>query len=232
MKFRIKTITAIVWALGLAACAHVAGGTTGEAISQEEKDQEIFLSLVSSINDSGKSQAALAFLDDYLSRYPDDERALLLKADALVKNRELEAAAEIYQGLLANGVSPRAEVGLGRVKAAQARWREAASHLRIAYRHSPSDPELLNDLGYALLQVSDTEQGYRMLARAYELRPTDEVIRNNFILSAARTGRTKQVDAVLRSVDNVERVKLGLFLRQWTAQGDARQAEPTFSDDH
>jgi Flp pilus assembly protein TadD len=207
-----------VFSLVLTACAHTDGAVTSQSGATAEQDRDVYLSLVSAIEGGGKPQAALAFLDEYLVRYPNDDRALLLRGDAYFKSGQLDAAAKTYQGLLAKGSSPAAEFGLGRVKAAQGDWSAAVSYLGLAYRHSPADPNVLNDYGYALLEVSQAEQAYQLLGRAYELRPNDQIIRNNFVLAAERSGRTGRVEDIVRQLDRTDQATLRDFIDKWSAQ--------------
>ena len=228
MKVYRSLFTSAVFSLLLTACAHMDGSTSGRSASTPAQDRDVYLSLVSAIDDGGKPQAALAFLDDYLARYPNDDRALLLKGDAYFKSGQLSAAAKTYQALLAKGSSPAAEFGLGRAKAAQGDWSGAITYLSLAYQHSPANPKVLNDYGYALLEVSKTEQAYQLLGRAHELRPDDPIIRNNFVLAADRSGRTDRVDEVMRKLDRADQVRLRAFVNKWSAQtggSDAGQGQ-------
>jgi tight adherence protein D len=201
----------------LTGCAHMDGATPDQAASTPEQDRDVYLSLVSAIEDGGKPQAALAFLDEYLARYPGDQRALLLKGDAYFKNGQWDLAAKTYQALLVKGNSPAAEFGLGRAKAALGDWSGAVSCLSRAYQHSPADPNVLNDYGYALLENSQAEQAYQLLGRAYELRPNDQIIRNNFVLAADRSGRTDRVEEIIRKLDRSDQTTLRAFIDKWSA---------------
>ena len=233
MKAPLHVILAATFGLLLAACAHTGGEPTIQPGSTAQQDRGVYLSLVSAIIDGGKPQAALAFLDDYLTRYPDDQRARLLKGDAYFKSGQMDAAGKIYQALLSKGSLPAAELGLGRVKAAQGDWSDAVTYLRLAYQHSPADPKILNDYGYALLKVADVGRAYGLLGRAYELRPNDQIIRNNFVLAAAKAGQEARVEAVLRKLDDADQARLKAFVGEWEWQSTTAvpQATPSVSED-
>jgi len=192
--------------LPLAAC--VPGGAPRTI--PPDADRDVFLTLVASISDGGKPRAALAYLDDYLGRYPDDARARLLKAEALTRTGNLTGAAMLYHAL---PLVPEARAGLARVAALQGQWRAAVTQFAAAYADMPSDPRLLNDYGYALLMTGQPGQAHTLLARAHELQPEDQRIRANYLLAAARAGRDADVDKTLAALKPGERRRLEAFLR-------------------
>src|SRR5690606_11858670 len=133
-------------ALALAACMPGAPPQTGSTLPPDA-DRDVFLTLAASISDGGKPQAALAYLDDYLLRYPGDPRALLLKAEALSRSGDLATAGDLYKSLLASTPNPEAMAGLARVAARQGRWPEAVNQFAESYGYMPSNMALLNDYG-------------------------------------------------------------------------------------
>lgn len=210
-----KLLSAALTILLLAACLPQDGARTGAILPPPEADRDVFLTLVASISRGGKPQAALAYLDDYLMRYPDDRRALLLKADSLAMTGDLEIAKTVYTGLAAEARMPEALAGLGRVAARQGRWDAAATWFADAHRHIPSDPALLNDYGYALLRTGQARPAFDLLARAHDLMPEDARIRTNFLIAARATGRGPDVERILAPMPEAERQRIRLFIRNW-----------------
>jgi len=209
-----RYLIALCAVLGLSACVPGAAPQT-DATLPAEADRDVFLTLAASIAEGGKPQAALAYLDDYLIRYPDDDRALLLKADCLARTGHPNEAKNIYERLAARTASPPAVAGLGRIAAGKGDWATAAGRFAQAYGQTPSDPRLLNDYGYALLMTGHPGQAFTVLARAHELKPGDPFIRTNFLLAAQALGRRGDISKTLAPLSAPERQRLLAFLETW-----------------
>src|SRR3546814_19934039 len=84
----------------LTGCAtlHVTSGPPSETLDQARL-RALYLDVIRKLNADGKSHAALAYLDDYDSRFSDDQSARLLRADCLLGAGLLQKEAGIYMTL-------------------------------------------------------------------------------------------------------------------------------------
>ncbi|PWR21142.1 tetratricopeptide repeat protein [Zavarzinia aquatilis] len=190
--------------------------TSGASVTTPTAEEDaLYIALIRGMNDRGQSQAALAFLDDYLKRHPDDVEALSLKGDALLRTKQYEAADQVYIALDKRRVQPVAAFGLGQVRAQVGDWKGAVPQFARAAGAAPTDARVLNNYGFALLKTSDFAKAYDVLARAVELSPQSQQIRTNFAIAALNTGREAQVDSILQPIPAAEREAALTFARSW-----------------
>jgi Flp pilus assembly protein TadD len=212
MRALARLCLATVACLPLLACA--GGPRRMSAESSEIPDarainaqssRTLFLIIVDGIKSSGRSRAALAYLDQYLKLYPDDPKARLLMADCLIDTQQTAAAAVIYRGLLGGDREAAAEAGLGHVAAQNGDWAQAALRFQQASSVAPANAAYLNDLGYAQLMTAQYPPAVATLLQAKELDPDNSTIRANVILALHLAGRDEEarslIDAATRSDD-------------------------------
>jgi len=196
-------------------------GMTACAGNQPERptpaDQQLFLSLVRGLQEGGRHNAALAYLNDYRRSFPGDPEGVLLTAEALLGLGRVTEAAELFSSLTGTAeIAGRSFWGLGRCYAAVGRWEEAIGFLESASYANPSDARFLNDLGFAHIMVGRSDLAFHYLAQAADLAPGDELIIANFLLAAQRSGRGELVrDATSRMGDPDKREKMEKFLLEW-----------------
>ena len=216
----MSRVPALIMACALAtltACAASDNAKLDAAAAQgSEEVRKIHLSVIRGMLDQGKSQAALAFLDDYKIRFPNDLDASALRGEALLLTGNRDAAEAIFQELLKKDFRPLADFGLGQAYAAKGAWAQATPYYANAVRLDPTNVKYLNNLGYALLKIGDAESAYRYLARATQLDPRDNYVRNNYILAASRSGRVAEVDHALGQFDSEHRKRVTNFIYGWT----------------
>ena len=94
-------------------------------------------------------------------------------------------------------MAAQAHHGLGLLHASHDAAR-AIAHLREAARRGPTDADVRNDLGYALLRAGRYPEALPELATAVELAPASEKARNNLLLLLIARGDEAAVDRVVR----------------------------------
>lgn len=203
--------------LALAGCAGIRNSDSSDhsGTGVPEDIRHMHLSIIRGLSDQGKPQAALAFLDDYELRFPNDPEARNLRGEALLRIGRRDEAESVFQALYDTGVRPAADFGLGQAHAAKGEWRVAAKHFEHAVAMAPTNARYLNNYGYALLKLGRLEEAYNALARATELDPKDDRARNNYVLAAARSGREIQAKRVLAKLKSKERASVAAFVRSW-----------------
>lgn len=208
----------LILPLAVAGCrgAAPAMSVQGESVATPTAEEDaLYIALIRGMNERGQSQAALAFLDDYLKRHPNDVEALSLKGEALLRTKQYDAADQIYIALDKRRVQPVAAFGLGQVRAQVGDWKGAVPQFARAASAAPTDARVLNNYGFALLKTSDFPKAYDILARAVQLSPQSQQIRTNFAIAALNSGREQQVDGILQPIPAAEREAALSFARSW-----------------
>lgn len=155
----------------------------------------LYLQLIRQARADGRPRAALAYLDDFDSRYRGDRAALILRINSLLDLGEIDAAEAAAAQLPADASAVR-----GHLLAARGRWGEAIPFYEAAIRTSPADPLPRNALGYAQLRTGRLPQAIETLRGAQDLAPADHTIRNNLLLALTMAGRRPEVEAALRQI--------------------------------
>lgn len=182
---RAGTLAAAACALTLAGCAlpqrvdAPEGPPSGGAGA--EVDRELYGQLIRSMLDQGQYYAALAHVQQRQRSGGDRTELRYLEAEARRGLGQVAAADALYQGLLKTSYAARAYHGLGLLHAGHDLGR-AIGYLREAARRAPTDADVRNDLGYALLRARRDDEALLELATAVELAPEAEKARNNLIL--------------------------------------------------
>jgi Flp pilus assembly protein TadD len=206
----------------LAACQAPLGGSSPLASRDDATDQRLYLSVISGLQSSGQSRAAIAYLDDYDKKYPGDPQAQLLRGEALIAIGETGAAELLFEGLLKRSYVAQGNAGLGMVRAQQSQWQQASWYFQHAASADPANPKLLNNLGYALLKNYRAGEAYAPLAQAVELDRKSTEIRNNLLLSEYWGGRRDMALAKIGEIENLnEREAVSRFVLNWNAAGVA-----------
>jgi Flp pilus assembly protein TadD len=129
-----------------------------------------------------KAHAALAQLDALKLQTPG---AQLLKADALRRVNRSDEARSLYQALLSTCLGGQAQHGLGLLLAGMNEHSKSLSHLQMARQLMPTDAQVRNDLGYALLLRRDLSDARFEFMTAIELAPDFSKPRHNLYMLAA-----------------------------------------------
>jgi Flp pilus assembly protein TadD len=201
----------------LGGCSMFRGGDVRDpGPNGSDEMRSMHLSMIRALSDSGKVQAALAFLDDYEIRFPEDREARALRAEALLRVGRREESQVMFRKLLEEDYRPAADFGLGQVHAAYRDWHAASKYFGEAARRAPTNVRYLNNYGYALMKIDDAKAAYNVLARAYQLKPNDERTRNNFILAATHSGHQADANKALGTIDTNDRESVTAFVQGWS----------------
>ncbi|MFA5120091.1 tetratricopeptide repeat protein [Zavarzinia sp.] len=206
-------------ALGASGCKSMSGpamNVSGEqAQTPTAQEDQVFLALIRGMNEKGQSQAALAFLDDYLKRHPGNAEALTLQGEALLRTNQLDKAEQVYLALDRRRIQPAAAFGLGQVRAQYNDWKGAAPQYARAAQTAPTDPRVLNNYGFALLKTGDFATAYDVLSRAAQLAGENSQVRTNLAIAALNSGHDDKVTAILSPLPAGERDAALAFARSW-----------------
>lgn len=188
----------------LGGCATVPGpGVAPEAAATEHPDQKgLYLQLIQRMEAQGQYYAALAYLDKFDQRWPDDPESSLLRGRALRATGQLADAARYYQRLLAySAFAAQGHEGLGLVAGAQGNVSLAVKEFEAAARLAPTDPQILSNLGYSELVAKRYDLAKEALFKAGELAPKDSRIWSNIALYYLLTGDQYRAVAAMDRLD-------------------------------
>lgn len=175
----------LLLAAGLAACTaprqierQIDQGVLPPADPQ--KDRQVHLDLIRRMLEQDQNYAALAHIEAQ-QRTGNDNELRLLEADARRRLGQTAAAQQLYAVLVNTPYAPQAYHGLGLI-VAQSNPAQSLEYLRRASALAPTNVELRNDLGYALILARRYPEALPELATAVELDPANSKSRNNLLL--------------------------------------------------
>lgn len=168
----------------LAGHGHDASSYGGDSLSPTMgKRNDIHLELIRGMLDKGQYYAALAHIqDEQRTLGKHNVRLRLLKADALRQLGRDAKARTLYLSLKGTAMRGQAEHGLGLLYAKQGNLKAAIKSLHEAAADLPTNVDIRNDLGYALLQAGLYSQAMPQLSTAAELAPDQLRSRKNLII--------------------------------------------------
>ncbi|EJL20476.1 tetratricopeptide repeat protein [Novosphingobium sp. AP12] len=174
----------------------------------------LYMALIRQARTDGRPRAAIAYLDDFDRRHPDDREGQLLRVNCLLDLDQVAAARSALGRIPTSDRSGPAQAVRGHVLAAEGKWTQAAMQYAAALQASPADAFIGNALGYAQLRSGEPGLAVETLRGARDLAPADTVVRNNLILALTMTGRLGEAEAMLNQVTDAREKAL---LRQQVA---------------
>ena len=167
-----------VFAIG--GCASEGGPAPGAAgASAEAPDpKRLHLELIEKMLEDGRAHAALAHLDALPADQAAAPAARLLRAEALRRIGQVDAAWRVYEPLLATDAAAPAWRGLALIKAEQGDLQTSVDWMRRARDLQPTAARIRNDLGYALILTGELEAARIELVTALELESSPRSARN------------------------------------------------------
>lgn len=189
----------------------------------QKAQAEIRLDLIRGMIAKGQYYAALAYVQDQRRVVGDSEELKLLEADARRNLQQTAAAEALYRQLLDSRYQGEARHGLGLLYAPADPVR-AIAELQAAATLKPTDVEIRNDLGYALMQAGRYADAMPELSTAAELAPQQAKARNNLVILMLLMGNDAAADRLSRQAAlSPETMKR---LRQEAQAIQARQKPP------
>lgn len=175
------------------------------------EDRRIHLDLIRRMIAQDQNYAALAHIQAQ-QRVGNSDELRLLEADVRRKLGQLAAAQQLYQGLLTTSFAAQSYHGLGLITASRDPAQSLA-YLRRAVQLAPTDVELRNDLGYALMLARRYPEALPELSTAVELGPNSEKSRNNLVILMILMRDERAVQRIVRE-SNVDASTLAGLRKQ------------------
>jgi Flp pilus assembly protein TadD len=130
-----------------------------------------------------ESSNAISLIRSARTRKPDETGLKLLEAQQLAASGDLTGAAAIYRlliteaGAAGNGRGVTFRILLGQALEAQGDWLSAKAVFEEALAVGDQNPQLLNSLGYGLLERrEDIKRGFELVSKAHRLAPQSPAI--------------------------------------------------------
>lgn len=161
------------------------------------KVQQIKSDAVRALLDQGQYYAALAHIEEQKRALPDSPDLIYLEAEARRHLRQRVQAEALYKRLMAGPLEGKAWHGLGLLTAPND-LEAAIRSLRNAATKLPTDVEIRNDLGYALMEAGRYTEALPELSTAAELAPSQLKSRNNLIILMLLTGNQAGADQMAK----------------------------------
>jgi len=188
--------------LGLTACKSqpsrpLSADNYEVAAADPAKVQQIKSDAVRALLDQGQYYAALAHIEAQKQAIPDSPEVIYLEAEARRHLQQREQADALYKRLLGGPLEGKAWHGLG-LLTASSDLAGAIRALRNASNKLPTDVEIRNDLGYALMEAGRYSEALPELSTAAELAPSQLKSRNNLIILMLLTGNQAGADRMAK----------------------------------
>ena len=151
-----------------------------------EKLGQLRTDVIRGLIDKGQYYAALAHVEEQ-KRGGENSELIYLEAEARRHLGQRPQSEGLYRKLIGSSLEGQAYHGLG-LLAAPTDTEAAIRNLRSASQRLPTDVEIRNDLGYALMEAGRYAEALPELSTAAELAPTQIKSRNNLIILMLLTG--------------------------------------------
>ena len=155
------------------------------------------------LHNAGRDAEAGAFGDRWMKDHPKDATMHAYFAQQLQQRKDWKGAAAHYQVALDNdpdNVLMLNNLAWALGEAGDPKAREIAEH---AYRQAPFNPNVIDTLGWVVLQQGDAPRAVQLLRMATNLSPGDPSIRFHYakalIKTGDRSGAKRELDAVTSS---------------------------------
>lgn len=162
-----------------------------------ETDPKMYLQLIGRMQEKHLYFASLAHLDAFDRRWPNNQQATLLRADALRETGYQDQASSLYESLLKGPLAANAQHGLGLIASKNGDLNAALGALSRASELDPTNAAMLNDLGYVQILLNKmTEAGFN-LHKATELDPKNSLAGANLALYYLLDNKSAQADGIM-----------------------------------
>ncbi len=160
---------------------------------ESDKERSVRLDLIRQLVDEGQYYSALAHLEreDF-----DSDGAQFLVAESLRKTGQLDPALREYQSLQKGCLKAYGHLGAGKILAVQGKLDNALVELKRARDYLPTDANIRNDFGFALLASGQFDEARQEFVTAIQLDKNHEVAIRNLILSLILNDNTRMAWSV------------------------------------
>lgn len=164
-----------------------------QCYSESDKNRGVRLDLIRQLVGEAQYHSALAHLE---REKFESEGAQFLRAESLRKTGQLDSALSAYRDLQRGCLSALGYLGSGKILAVQGKLNEALPQLKTARDMLPTDANIRNDYGFALLASGDFKGAQQEFVTAIQLENNHPTAIRNLILALILGGDTQTAWAV------------------------------------
>lgn len=195
---------------------------TDEAMQRQQAELErpaldnkqVYLDMIKKMQERSLYFASIAHIDAYQKSYGSTPEVQRLYADALRATGQDEAAEKQYKALLSGPEAAAAWHGLGLLEAQRGNSAYAIANLRESSRLNPTNPIVLSDLSYALLNAGDNNTARVPLMQAVELAPGNRKVISNLALFFLLSGDKAKAESLMKEANMSADVRTEIFKRR------------------
>lgn len=165
------------------------------AATGPKEDAKLYSDLIGRLIKQDKLYAAMAHLEERQEAFGNTDQLRVLRADILRKMGQSAPAQAIYSQLLKGEYAAQANHGLGLIYASND-LTTGTRYLKTAVDSAPTNAQMRNDYGYALMRQEKYDKAYTQLATAYQLDDKNKLNANNFIVLLLVMGHTTRAHQV------------------------------------
>ncbi|WP_297326417.1 tetratricopeptide repeat protein [uncultured Bartonella sp.] len=172
------------------------------------RDAELRLALI--LADEGKSEEAIRHLSALEKEFPEDQRISMAMTGVYMQDKAYGKAAEVMDRAIARIPHLEKENWLmlyqrGMAEERLKEWDKAEPDFRKALELSPDQPQVLNYLGYSLIDRNEKlDEALNMVKRAAELRAQDGYIVDSLGWAYYKLGR---YDEAVKTLENAIKLR-------------------------
>ncbi|MGH8498409.1 MAG: tetratricopeptide repeat protein, partial [Methylococcales bacterium] len=159
----------------------------------EKPEDQVKLQMIRRMMDGGKLHASLAHLD---ATRVHSSQETYLRAEILRRIGRTDLAAVLYQQLIQGCAAGDGYHGLGLISGRNGKIKEALDYLGKARDKLPTDVQVRNDMGYALLLDQQYELASHEFMTALELDENNEFSAPNLVLVLLATGQFQKAQVL------------------------------------
>lgn len=172
------------------------------------RDAELRLAL--SLSDSGENSEAITHLTALEKEFPEDRRISMALAGIYMQDKAFDKAAGVMDRAIAQIQRPQKEDWLmfyqrGMAEERLKQWDKAEPDFRKALELFPNQPQVLNYLGYSLIDRNEKlDEALNMVKKAVDLRPQDGYIVDSLGWAYYKLGR---YDDAVKTLENAIKLR-------------------------
>ncbi len=161
-------------------------------------DKSVYLGLIGKMQEEGLYFASLAHIDVYEKRFGASPAMTLMRADALRETNQDAAAEQAYRSLAGTAVQARAYHGLGLIAGRRNDFAAAATAFQLAAGADPTNAQVANDLGYALMRTGALPEARVPVMQALQLDGKNPRVVSNAAVWLAADGKRDQAASLMQ----------------------------------
>ncbi|MCB1384711.1 MAG: tetratricopeptide repeat protein [Nitratireductor sp.] len=197
--------------------------TYGKQYERNPKSKKAGLAYADALRTAGRTDQALAVVQQMVIYHPQDNDVLAAYGKALASNGDLVKALEVIQRAQRDDRPDwRLLSAQGAVLDQLDRPEEARNYYRKALQIVPNEPSVLSNMGMSYLLTNDLPSAEQYLRQAIQGRSADSRVRQNLALVVGLQGRFEEAEKIAAAEMSPTDARANIaYLRQMLSQQNA-----------